>query len=137
MLIYRCPRLYGPGLLAILLFVAAAEARPPMPLGHHGGLVTQCTDPEFFPEQPAPEARVSALETFTFTASENTDPATLEAWVNLQPVTLNITPERSGRLAVTGKLAVPVTQGRAWIKVQGYSQDGCEQIQTWNVYAGQ
>lgn len=127
----------GALLLAATLPIPAVQARPPMPLGHHGGLVTECTDPSFFEENPAKEAQVHALEKFSFTASDNTDPDYLEAWVNLQPVPLTITPQRSGRLSVEGKLPTPITAGRAWIKVVGYSRDGCELIHTWNVRAGQ
>jgi hypothetical protein len=122
--------------LAAILLMPAVQARPQMPLGHHGGLVTQCTDPSFFEESPGKEAQVRTLEKFSFTASDNTDPDYLEAWVNLQPIPLTITPQRSGRLSVEGKLPAPITQGRAWIKVVGYSRDGCELIHTWNVHAG-
>ena len=123
-------------LLTAALLIPAVHARPPMPTGHHGGMVTHCTDPTFSGESPAPEARVAQLESFSFTASDNTDGSTLEAWVNLQPVKLTVTTQRSGRLAVSAKLPAPITQGRAWIKVKGYSEDGCEQLHTWNVYAG-
>jgi hypothetical protein len=129
-------RFHGLLWLTVALLIPAADARPPMPLGHHGGLVTQCTEPSFFEETPAKEAQVTTLEKFSFTASDNTEPDYLEAWVNLQPVALTITPQRSGRLTVEGKLAAPITEGRAWIKVIGYSRDGCELIHTWNVYAG-
>jgi hypothetical protein len=129
--------LHGLLLLAATLLIPTAQARPEMPLGHHGGLVTQCTDPSFFEETPGKEAQVKTLEKFSFTASDNTDPDYLEAWVNLQPVLLTITPQRSGRLSIEGKLPAPITQGRAWIKVIGYSRDGCELIHNWNVYARQ
>lgn len=125
---------------ALLLLAAvsgpASPARPDMPLGHHGGMITQCNDPVFSGESPGQEAHVAALETFSFTASDNTDPDSLAAWVNLQPVKLTVTTLRSGQLKVAGTLATPVTQGRAWIKVKGTSQDGCDQLHTWNVHTG-
>lgn len=129
-------------LIPALLFLAIASgpanpARPDMPLGHHGGLITHCTDPVFSGESPGPEDRVGKLETFSFTASDNTEPDSLEAWVNLQPAKLTITPLRSGQLRVEATPAAPVTQGRAWIKVKGMSRDGCDQLHTWNVHTGE
>ena len=107
-------------------------------LGHHGGLVTDCTDPEFFEESPAKDARVAVVEKFSFTASANTDPSSLKVWVNNQPVAdVKVIPLRSGHLTVEARLPAPVTQGRVWIKVTGNSHDGCDQLHTWNVYAGQ
>jgi len=131
-----------PGSLQVLEFAILLITVPmtshalPMPSGHHGGLVTQCTDPRFFDESPGHDAKVERLERFTFTASDNTDPTSIEVLVNLRPAEVSITPQRSGRLAVEAKLAEPVTQGRAWIKVTGMSDDGCQQLHTWNVYAG-
>ena len=108
-----------------------------LPSGHHGSLVTQCTDPRFFEESPGDNAKVERLERFSFTASDNTDPTSIEVLVNLRPADISVTPQRSGQLAVEAKLAEPITQGRAWIKVTGMSHDGCHQLHTWNVYAGQ
>ena len=113
-----------------------AQSTRELPLGHHGSLVTSCTDPRFFDESPGPEAQVSSLEHFSFTASDNTDPATLAVKVNLQPVEIKVSPKRSGEWAVEASLATPIQEGRAWIKVTGMSHDGCEQIHTWNVHAG-
>jgi len=116
------------------LFIAMTSHA--LPSGHHGALVTQCTDPRFFDESPGHDARVERLDRFTFTASDNTDPTSIEVLVNLRPAEISVTPQRSGRLAVEAKLAEPITQGRAWIKVTGMSDDGCQQLHTWNVYAG-
>jgi len=108
----------------------------PFVAGHHGGLIINCTAPTFFEESPGKDARVPLLEGFSFTASENTDPDTLEVRVNNQPVPIKVTPQRSGRYAVEVHLPQPIAQGRAWIKVTGVSDDGCDQLHTWNVYSG-
>jgi hypothetical protein len=107
-----------------------------LPLGHHGSLVTQCTDPRFFAESPEPDTKVSSLDHFLFTASDNTDSASIKVKVNLQPVDIKVTQKRSGEWAVEATLPTPIKEGRAWIKVTGMSHDGCDQIHTWNVYAG-
>lgn len=108
-------------------------------LGHHGGLVTDCTDPNFFEESPGKEAHVGRLETFTFTGSTNTDPATIRVWVNNVPLPtdrLSIAQDKMGYVNVAARLPEPLTQGRAWIRVTATSHDGCDQIHTWNVYTG-
>jgi hypothetical protein len=107
-----------------------------LPLGHHGSLITQCTDPRFFGESPGPDAQVSSLDHFSFTASDNTDSASIKVKVNLQPVDIKVTQKRSGEWAVEATPPTPIEEGRAWIKVTGMSHDGCDQIHTWNVYAG-
>lgn len=106
-------------------------------IGHHGGIILNCTAPVFFDESPAKDAKVRLFDTFSFTASENTDPETLHVWVNNQPVAVAITPERSGRLHVQGTLPQPIISGRVWIKVTGVSDDGCDDIHNWYVQAGQ
>ncbi len=105
--------------------------------GHHGALITHCTAPHFFEELPARDAKVARMDSFAFTASENTNAETLEVRINTQPVPVKITPQRSGRLRVEGQLPHPVAQGRVWIKVTGTSDDGCDELHTWNVYVGQ
>jgi len=105
-------------------------------VSHHGGIILDCTPPIFFEESPAKESRVPAFQKFSFVASENTDRDTVKAWVNNQPVAIAISEQRSGRLAIEGALPQPVTEGRVWIKVTGYSNDGCDQLHVWNVHAG-
>lgn len=126
-------------LLAGLLLLAAFPTHAWV-LGHHGGLVTDCTDPSFFDESPGKDARVARMEKFVFTGSTNTDPSTIKVWVNntqLPTERLTITQEKSGYVNVEGRLPEPVTQGRVWIKVTASSHDGCDQIHAWNVYTGQ
>jgi len=115
------------------MFSSSASAA----VGHHGGVIVKCTSPIFFEESPPKDAKVVSFDQFSFTASDNTDPETLKAWINTQPVDISVTPQRSGHYKVEGKLAQPITQGRVWIKAQGLSQDGCDQLHNWNVYVGQ
>ena len=118
------------------IILMMANSLQALPLGHHGSLVTQCTDPRFFSESPGPDAQVSSLDHFSFTASDNTDSSSIKVKVNLQPVDIKVTPKRSGEWAVDAIMPKPIKEGRAWIKVTGMSHDGCDQIHTWNVYAG-
>lgn len=105
-------------------------------VSHHGGIILDCTPPIFFEESPAKETKVIALQKLSFAASENTDRDTIKVWVNNEPIAVTISEQRSGRLAIEGVLSQPVTEGRAWIKVAGYSNDGCDQLHVWNVYTG-
>jgi hypothetical protein len=124
------------GFLSFIALSAASSAGFAFGVSHHGGVILDCTAPVFFEESPAREAKVGAFEKFSFTASENTDAETLKVWVNAQPVEFTATPQRSGRLTVEGTLPQPIPQGKVWIKVTGVSHDGCDQLHTWNVYAG-
>lgn len=121
------------GLSLVSLAVLPLTARG-FAVGHHGGIILDCTAPVFFDESPPKDAKVASVDRFSFTASEDTDPETLKVWVNAQPVEITITPQLSGRLTVSGKLPQPITQGKAWIKATGVSHDGCDQLHTWNVY---
>lgn len=122
--------------LCLLALAVAPAACPAAVTGHHGGMIIHCTAPIFFEESPPKDAKVAVFQAFSFTASENTDPATLKAWVNTREVALTVTPQRSGRFTVAGALPEPLTEGRVWIKATGVSDDGCDQLHTWNVYAG-
>lgn len=121
-------------LVSLALSSPAARAAA---VGHHGGLILHCEPPTFFEESPPKEAKVAKVEKFSLTASEDIDPETVKAWVNAQPVEVRIERQRSGRYTVIGTLPTPVTEGRAWIKATGFNHDGCDQLHTWNVYAGQ
>jgi len=103
-------------------------------VGHHGEMIMKCHAPKFFGEKPAGDAKVESFQEFQFNASENTDIATLNVWVNNQLVNVTKEKQRSGRYLVTGKLAQPLTEGKAWVKAASESDDGCNGLQVWNVY---
>jgi hypothetical protein len=126
-----------PALLSALVLGLLSTASHAYGVSHHGGMILDCTAPTFFDESPPKESKVAALDKFSFTASENTEAQTLKVWVNAQPVAFTVKPELSGRLHVEAKLDPPLAQGKAWIKVTGDSNDGCDQLHTWNVYLGQ
>lgn len=100
-------------------------------IGHHGGMILDCTAPVFFDEQPASDGRISNFKKFSFTASENTDPESIKVWLNNKPQNVKITPQRSGRFSVEGNVEESPFDGRQWIKVTGMSVDGCDQIHNW------
>lgn len=134
----RIQRLHVHRLSAALLMSALVNSAPCLEMtGHHGGVITRCTDPEFYQESPSPEARINRLEEFGFTASENTVPESIQAYLNLTPVRLEATKNGNGTFRVKAHLAEPLTKGRAWIKVTAHSDDGCEQLHTWNVYVAE
>ncbi len=102
--------------------------------GHHGGIVINCKDPEFYRASPPPNAKVSRLEKVSFIASDNTMTDSLQVLVNLEPTKTRITQNGNGTFTVEADLASPKTEGRAWIKVTGHSDDGCQQLSTWDVF---
>lgn len=102
--------------------------------GHHGGIVINCKDPEFYHESPGPNAKVSRLEKVSFIASDNTMTESLVVMVNLEPAKTRITQNGNGTFTVEADLASPKTEGRAWVKVTGHSDDGCQQLRTWDIF---
>ncbi|WP_367027480.1 hypothetical protein ABZN20_09555 [Methylococcus sp. ANG] len=119
--------------LPLIPMTASAAA-----LSHHGGLILDCTPPLFFEESPANDSTVEVFDRFSFTASDNTDGATLKIWVDGKPVAPTITPQRSGRLTVEGRPDAPIGQpgARVRILVSGFSKDGCERSHAYYVHVG-
>lgn len=105
-------------------------------VSHHGGAIMDCTPPMFFDEVPAKDAKVASFQDFSLVASDNTEPDTVRVWVNNEATPVTITSQRSGRLTITGKLEKPITAGKVWLRVTGYSHDGCDQLHVWYVYVG-
>lgn len=126
-----------PALLSLIALGLSPTASQAYGVSHHGGMILDCTPPMFFGESPPKDAKVAALDKLAFTASENTVAESLKVWVNAQPVAITTQKELSGRVHVEAKLDPPIAQGKAWIKVTGDSDDGCDQLHTWNVYLGQ
>ena len=120
------------GLCALFLMTFASQAMEFT--GHHGGAVINCKDPEFYQESPAPNAKVSRLEKVSFIASDNTMIESLIVQVNLEPAKTRIIQNGNGTFTVEADLALPITKDRAWIKVTGHSDDGCQQLHTWDVF---
>lgn len=120
------------GIHALFLMTFASHAMEFT--GHHGGIVINCKDPEFYQEKPASNAKVSRLEKVSFIASDNTMTESVVVQVNLEPVKTRITQNGNGTFTVEADLPTPPKDGRVWIKVTGHSDDGCQQIHTWDVF---
>jgi hypothetical protein len=116
--------------LAVVALPAAAEVR-----GHHGQLIIHCTPPQFFDETPGKDARVASLQTFSVTASDNTDADTVKLWVNNQPVQPKVTQQRSGSYLIEGSIPAGAT-GRVWLKAAADSHEGCDDYRSWFVTVG-
>jgi len=122
------------GLITAILLMLATPIAHAYGTSHHGGIILDCTPPLFFDESPARDARVSAVTDFSFTASDNTEGGTVKVWANNQPVAVEVTELRSGRLAVKGRLPETGQTDKVWFKVIAVSKDGCDQLHNWNVY---
>lgn len=111
-------------------FTALAGSRT----GHHGDWLVKCHVPKFIQEKPVEDSTVPVFQDFEFTASDNTDAATLKVWVNNKPLKVKIDPKPSGYYRVSGTLPEPLMEGKAWIKVTSESNDGCNALRAWNVF---
>jgi len=121
--------------LPILAF-SASTALAGQRLSHHGGLILDCEPPHFFDQMPAKDSKVAAIQDFSLTASDNTDPETIKVWANNEPVGVKVTQQRSGSFLIEGRLKAPVATGKVWLRVNAESNDGCDENSAWNVYAG-
>ncbi len=122
-----------------IAFLALAVAFPVFAgsrMSHHGGMILDCEAPHFFEQTPANNAKVSSIQDFSFTASDNTDSETIKVWANNAPVEVKITKQRGGAFLIEGRLKAPVTKGKVWFRVNAESNDGCDDNSNWNVYAG-
>ncbi len=126
----------NPTAIAILALAFATSAFAGSRLSHHGGVILNCEAPHFFDQTPANNAKVSSIQDFSFSASDNTDRETIKVWANNEPVEVKITQQRSGSFLVEGHLQAPVSKGKVWFRVNAESNDGCDDNSSWNVYAG-
>jgi len=126
--------------IATIVFMLLALTSSPIHaaprVSHHGGLIIHCEPPHFFDPTPGKEAKVTSIQDFSLTASDNTDQATIKVWANNEPVIVAITQQRSGSFLINGHFKEPVTQGKVWFRVNAESNDGCDDNFTWNVYTG-
>jgi len=94
---------------------------------------SSCDKPSFSEFQPSASKYLQNLSEFSFTASANTTPSSIEVNISAGQVKehlvakqLEITPQKSGRLEVKGKLNRPFQHGFARISVTAHSKPGCE-----------
>lgn len=94
---------------------------------------SSCDKPSFSEFQPSANKYLQNFREFSFVASSNTTPASIEVNISagsmkehLDAKQLEITPQKSGRLEVKGKLNKPFQHGFARISVTAHSKPGCE-----------
>lgn len=94
---------------------------------------SSCDKPSFSELKPAPNKYLQSFREFSFVASSNTTASSIEVNISAGPVKehftakqLEITPQKSGRLDVKGKLDKPFQHGFARISVTAHSKPGCE-----------
>ena len=92
-----------------------------------------CDKPVFSEFQPAVNKYLQSFSEFSFVASSNTSPTSINVNVSVgdnkyhfTSKELQITPQKSGRLEVKGKMDRPVEHGFARLSVTAHSKPGCE-----------
>lgn len=108
-------------------------ANPVFAYGNNAGSGHHCDKPLFTDFQPAANKYLQSFNEFSFIASANTTPASLEATItsagNKMHFThkdLKIEPMKSGRFEVTGKLSKPLGHGFIRLDFKAHSKPGCE-----------
>lgn len=89
-----------------------------------------CVKPKFSHFQPVNNSEVAANSTFTFIASPQTNPETLEVTVKGQPVELTIT-EKNKNFYVSGTLPVSISHDFVRINIAAESPSKCRGADGW------
>lgn len=94
---------------------------------------SSCHKPSFSEFTPAANKYLQSFREFSFVASSNTTPTSVEVNISTGQVKhhfsakeLQITSRKSGQLEVSGKLDRPFQHGFARISVTAHSKPGCE-----------
>jgi hypothetical protein len=87
-----------------------------------------CTKPQFSDFKPETSSTVSAQSTFSFIASENTNPKSIAVTIKQQTVETTITKIPQG-YEITGKL--PNIQGAARININAETVSACKASDGW------
>lgn len=126
----------NPLIPAGFLVLCIATPAGAVPIGHHGGILLHCEPPHFFDETPGADVKIARFQDFSLTASDNTDPSTIKAFINNEPITTTIEKDRSGAYAIHGRLPEATGKGRVWLRVSADSVDGCDNFKSWFVNVG-
>lgn len=94
---------------------------------------SSCEKPHFSEFQPSANKYLQNLREFSFVASANTSPSSIEVNISagqykehISAKQLEITPQSNGRLEVKGKLNQPFQHGFARLSVTAHSKPGCD-----------
>ena len=92
-----------------------------------------CDKPQYSEYQPAPNKYNQSFSEFSFVASSNTTPTSINVEISVgggklifTPKELIITTRATGQFEVKGKLDRPMEHGFARINITAHSKPGCE-----------
>lgn len=98
--------------------------------GEGGGYSAKCNEPKF--KNIKPQKIITPGGEFSFTASENTEPASIKVTIKGQKIALDVK-EHYG-IQVKGNMPPELTEGYALIKITAYSNPvSCDKEQAWLV----
>ncbi len=92
-----------------------------------------CDKPKFSNFVPAENAQVAAGSAFSFTASKNTYPTTIQVSVKGQPAAIKTNKKSDGSFSVSGKLPASAKGGFARIAITADAQSNCKGAGGWLV----
>lgn len=93
-----------------------------------GGSVSSsnCRGATISEENPAPKAKIPELSSFSFVASHNTNPSTIEVEIRDQKGKFKTTEQPNGSFLVEGKIPKPITEKKyARIDIFATTRSGC------------
>ena len=114
--------------LALMLVTSTSWA-----YGGGGSSSKACAKPKFTDFVPAENAEVTAGSDFSFTASKNTYPTTINVNIKEQPATIKVDKKSDGTFAVSGSLPSSVKGAFARIAITADAQSSCKGAGGWLV----
>lgn len=122
-------------MMLVLLNVLFAGTAMAYGGGGGGSSKSTCVAPVFSKHNPAKQAVVTELSAFSFEASGNTRPDSIQVKVKDREIPVKAS-KTNGRVTVEGTLPEPVESGFVLLKVAGRSLSGCPGYDNWLVKIG-
>lgn len=118
----------------LVFFLLVFFATGALSYGGGGGEASKCKKPAFKDLSPPQSSVVSPGTGFSFTASANTNPASIKVEVMGHEVDLGI--KKNGNIKVSGNLPSELTEGYARINILARSSGRCEMRDGWLLKIG-
>lgn len=115
---------------ALLLLVVMAMSNTVWAYGSSSSSKKACAKPKFSEFTPANNAQIAVGGQFSFVASANTNPDSLEVTVKGSPVAVTVTPKNSG-FAVNGNLPASITADFVRINISADGHNDCKGNDGW------
>lgn len=118
---------------SLIIVFACLFAMSAYGYGGGGSATKTCDKPKFKNKTPEAKSVISPNTDFSFVASRNTKPRSIEVSVKGEKVDINVEEQKNGKYLVSGRMPAKYTDGFAKIKVKAKSKSKCAVSDGWLV----